>query len=108
MKRQSSVEAAVLMTLLLQNKKLAAAKNAGLLPEHFSSKKSRGVFKAILKVAKTGESVDLITVMDVLKKSKQFRSVGGTPYLLSLFKNLESTRDFSKHVRHLMKSTEVS
>ncbi|MBD3329690.1 replicative DNA helicase [Candidatus Dojkabacteria bacterium] len=55
-----------------------------LLPEHFYEERHNIVYSTILKLFQDGISVDIVTLSDELKRSKNLKKIGGRTYLTDL------------------------
>lgn len=68
----------------------------------FYSEKNKSVFKAIEKLYRENEPVDLKTVSNQLQKSKELEKVGGDYYLIQLTQKISSSAHLDYHSRILM------
>lgn len=94
-------EKSVLGALLLDRDAVVALVEF-LRPEHFYDEKHQKVFAAIIKLYQEREPVDVVTVTDSLKKSKDLKQVGGTEYLSDLV-NLVPTAAHAEHYGRLVR-----
>jgi len=73
-----------------------------ITPDHFYSDKNKRVFKAILDLFKKNDPIDLVTLVDRLKKNKDLVKSGGRDYITSLIEDLpiaENVRTYSSMVK---------
>lgn len=77
-------------------------KETSLSVEHFAEQKHRQIFRAMRDVDKSGEPVNMVTV--VTKLGSAIESVGGVEYLSRLAGSIPSTADFSSYQRLIYES----
>jgi replicative DNA helicase len=73
-----------LIGCMLIDKEAIISVSAWLLPEHFYDQRHQIVYGAILDLFNDGLPVDLITVVDKLKKERKLPAVGGRTYIAEL------------------------
>lgn len=76
-------EQAVLGAILIEADALTTVTEL-LIPHDFYRKTHQMIYEAILKVAESGEPVDLITVTSELQNAGQIEEIGGVAYLANL------------------------
>ena len=76
-------EQSVLGSILLDNEVLANIEGM-LVPEHFYKEGHRKVFRAIERLSKRGEPIDLVTLTEELRQSGELENIGSVPYLIGL------------------------
>lgn len=94
-------EKSVLGALLLDRDAVVAVVEF-LRPEHFYDEKHQKIFSVIINLYQDREPVDVVTVTDRLKKSKDLKTVGGSEYLSSLV-NLVPTAAHAEHYGRLVR-----
>ncbi len=80
-----------LLGCMLMDKDAIITVSAWLLPEHFYDQKHITIYSAILDLFNNALPVDLITVVDKLKKQKKLSSAGGTAYVADLVTTVATT-----------------
>lgn len=73
-----------LLGCMLMDKDAIITVSAWLLPEHFYAIKHQIVYSAILELFNNALPVDLVTIVDKLKKQKKLTAVGGAAYVSEL------------------------
>lgn len=73
-----------LLGCMLMDKEAIITVSAWLLPDHFYENKHILIYSAILDLFNNGLPVDLITVVDKLKKNKRLKEAGGATYVANL------------------------
>jgi replicative DNA helicase len=73
-----------------------------LRPQHFYKQGHSQIFSAMLDLYQEREPIDLVTVADELKKSKQLKNIGGSAYLSSLA-NKVPTAAHAEHYARIIK-----
>ncbi|MDZ7800463.1 MAG: replicative DNA helicase [Trueperaceae bacterium] len=76
-------EQSVLGSILLDNEMYATLEGT-LRPEHFYKESHRKVFRAIERLFKRSEPMDLVTLTEELRQSGELEDVGNVPYLIGL------------------------
>jgi len=77
------VEQSLLGCMLIDKESIISV-SAWLLPEHFYDQRHQLIYATILDLFNNGLSVDLVTIVDKLKKEKKLTNVGGRTYLAEL------------------------
>lgn len=73
-----------LLGCMLMDKDAIITVSAWLLPEHFYAIKHQIMYSAILDLFNNALPVDLVTIVDKLKKQKKLTAVGGAAYVSEL------------------------
>jgi replicative DNA helicase len=73
-----------------------------LSPEAFYKEAHQYIFEAILKLFRSSEPVDLLTVSSQLKKDEKLDMVGGDFYLISLTQRVSSSAHIEFHARIIL------
>ena len=73
-----------------------------LSPEAFYKEAHQYIFEAILKLFRSSEPVDLLTVSSQLKKDNRLDVVGGDFYLISLTQRVSSSAHIEFHARIIL------
>ncbi len=73
-----------LLGCMLMDKDAIITVSAWLLPEHFYAIKHQIIYSAILDLFNNALPVDLVTIVDKLKKQKKLTAVGGAAYVSEL------------------------
>jgi len=89
-------EQAVLGGMLLDNSTIHKIK-ALLTPDDFYRDAHRKIFNAIIGLNDEGIAVDLVTLVDKLKKSNHLDSIGGASYIASLFDLTPTAANIEHH-----------
>ncbi len=76
-------EQSVLGSILLDNETYAALEGM-LVPDHFYKEGHRKIFRAIERLFRRGDPMDLVTLTEELRQSGELESVGSVPYLIGL------------------------
>ena len=76
-------EQSVLGSILLDNEVYATLEGM-LQPEHFYKEGHRKIFRAITRLFRRGEPMDLVTLTEELRQSNELESVGSVAYLIGL------------------------
>jgi len=87
-------EQAVIGSILYEGELI---KETSLGTEHFADSKHRRIFKALREVDKSGEPINMVTV--VTKLGSAVESIGGVEYLSKLAGSIASTADFPSYQR---------
>ncbi|NNF02591.1 MAG: replicative DNA helicase [Bacteroidia bacterium] len=95
------VEEAVLGGLLLMPNSLADVVDK-LHPDSFYSEDHQEIYRAIHELYNTGQSVDILTVTEKLKKNGKLDFVGGTYKLTQLTNRVSSTANIEYHSRIIL------
>ncbi len=70
-----------------------------LKDEHFYKEQNGLIYKAIMSLAKASAPIDLLTVSQELKRTKELELVGGSFYISSLTNNIASSANIEYHAR---------
>jgi replicative DNA helicase len=76
-------EQSVLGSILLDNETYAALEGS-LRPEQFYKEGHRKIYRAIERLFRRGEPMDLVTLTEELRQSGELEAVGSVPYLIGL------------------------
>ncbi len=76
-------EQSVLGSILLDNDVFATLEGS-LLPEQFYKESHRTIFKAMDRLFRRGDPIDLVTLTEELRQAGDLESVGNVPYLIGL------------------------
>ncbi len=71
--------------------------NAILLPEHFYMPQHKAIFSAMLSMSTKGQSIDPITILEVLKQDGVYDDAGGKSYLMSLAQSVSSAANVESY-----------
>ena len=93
-------EMAVLGSMMMDRDALADALEI-LRPEHFYKEAHQVIFSAMKDLADRNQAVDIVTVVEELKRRKTLTKVGGEVYLAQL-ENKVSTAAHAKHYAELV------
>lgn len=80
-----------LLGCMLMDKDPIITVSAWLLPEHFFDVKHRIIYSAIIDLFNNALPVDLVTVVDKLKKQKKLTAAGGASYVAELMTTVATT-----------------
>ncbi len=83
-------EVSVLGSMLLDKDAVIAVAEF-LIPEHFYDSRHGKIYAAILTLFEQGLPIDLVTLSDKLKKSKDLKKVGGRAYLSDLVSSVPTS-----------------
>lgn len=96
-----NAEGAVLSAMLLEE--WATARGLELLrKEYFYKAAHRHIFQAIQELFNKNIEVDLITIIDELKKHDQFEKVGGAAYLTEISDIVSSSANLETHAQMVL------
>ncbi len=70
----------------------------GLREEHFFSETHRDIYRALRAVRDAGGSVDRITLVDELRRTRRLDAIGGKEYVLELVEEVRSLANVHRHV----------
>jgi replicative DNA helicase len=76
-------EASVLGSILLDNEVYAQIEGI-LMPEGFYKESHRKIYRAMERLARRAEPIDLVTLTEELRQSGELEAVGSVPYLIGL------------------------
>lgn len=96
-------EESVLGALLLDHDAIVAVAEL-LKPEFFYKDIHQSVFRAIIELYSQRSPIDIVTVSSQLKKNKDLKEVGGTPFLTQLAEAVPTSshvREYAKIVKDL-------
>ncbi len=92
------LEEAVLGALMLDNE--ALSDTIGILrPEYFYKMEHQKIFAAIIELFNESKPVDILTIIEQLKKSGDLESIGGAFYITQLTNNVASSANTEYHAR---------
>lgn len=94
-------EESVLGALLLDKEAISDVAEF-LRPQHFYKENHNKVFSAMLDLYQDREPIDLVTVAEKLKKSKQIKNIGGSAFLSDLA-NKVPTAAHAEHYARIIK-----
>lgn len=80
---------------------------AELNSDDFYKVANKIIFESAMKLHKQGLPIDTITLIQELRKEKQFEEIGGSDYILNLTINLSTTANLEYHIR-LLKDVSIS
>lgn len=92
------LEEAVLGALLLEKTAYQAIDNI-ISEEDFYSETHRSIFSAILKLVGKREPIDMLTVIEQLKRTGELDSIGGPVYIAQLTNKVASASHIEYHAR---------
>ena len=92
------LEEAVLGALMLDNEALSDT-NDILKPEYFYKMEHQKIFDAIIVLFNESKPVDILTIIEQLKKSGELESIGGAFYITQLTNNVASSANTEYHAR---------
>lgn len=96
-------EEAVLGAVLLEMSSLR--KVSGVLrPEHFYKHQHQLIFEAAIEMYKAGETIDMLTVVQRLRKSGNLENVGGPLTISQLTNKVSSTANIEVHSRVIVQT----
>jgi len=81
-----------------------------LKPKHFYEEKHGQIYEAVLTLFEDREPVDVVTVSEKLKQSKQLKRVGGSSYLTELVNRVPTSahaENYAKIVKNLATKREL-
>jgi len=76
-------EQSVLGSILLDNDVFATLEGT-LHPEHFYKESHRVIFRAMERLFRQGDPIDLVTLTEALRQASQLEAIGNVPYLIGL------------------------
>ncbi len=94
------IEEAVLGALLLEKDAFIRVSET-LKPTSFYVKGHELIYEAILELSRAGQSIDLLTVTEQLRKSQNLELVGGRTYIAALTMKVASTANLEYHAKIL-------
>ncbi|MBC8266480.1 MAG: replicative DNA helicase [Flavobacteriales bacterium] len=92
------LEEAVLGALMLDNEALSDTIDI-LKPEYFYKMEHQKIFDAIIVLFNESKPVDILTIIEQLKKSGNLESIGGAFYITQLTNNVASSANTEYHAR---------
>ena len=98
-------EIAVLGTLSCQNEAWELAK--GLTEDDFLIDSHKRIFACIRSRLSIGRPIDLILMMDAMKRQKELDAIGGAAYLAFLAEGIPRNFDITSHVVLLKEKAEL-
>jgi len=93
------LEEAVLGALMLEKDAYSIISEIILKPEYFYDKTHELIFKAIQNLSFQQKPIDILTVVDQLRKSGTLEAVGGTSYIAQLSQKVLSSAHVDYHAR---------
>jgi replicative DNA helicase len=93
-----ALEEAVLGAIMIDKDALAVVINI-LKPESFYKPQNQMIYKAMLGLFEKTQPIDLLTVHESLKKSKELENAGGVQYLVDLSNKVGSAANIEYHAR---------
>ncbi|MFH0764060.1 MAG: replicative DNA helicase [Candidatus Omnitrophota bacterium] len=97
-------EMAVLGSMLLDREAISQAVEM-LDPSHFYKEAHRRIFSAILKLFDENKGVDIVTLIEELKKSGALDEAGGPAYITMLSSNMPTAANFIHYARIVKEKT---
>ncbi len=96
--QNAEAETAVLGSMLLD--KEAIAKSIELLDENsFYSEANRNIFQAVVKLYDENEGVDIVTIIEELKKRNILDKVGGAAHITELANNIPTSANIEHYAK---------
>ena len=92
------LEEAVLGALMLDNEALSDTIDI-LKPEYFYKMEHQKIFDVIIILFNESKPVDILTIIEQLKKSGELESIGGAFYITQLTNNVASSANTEYHAR---------
>ena len=92
------LEEAVLGALMLDNEALSDTIDI-LKPEYFYKMEHQKIFDTIIILFNESKPVDILTIIEQLKKSGELESIGGAFYITQLTNNVASSANTEYHAR---------
>ena len=92
------LEEAVLGALMLDNEALSDTIDI-LKPEYFYKMEHQKIFDAIIVLFNESKPVDILTVIEQLKKAGELENIGGAFYITQLTNNVASSANTEYHAR---------
>ena len=92
------MEKSVLGALLLDRDAVVAVVEF-LRPEHFYEDKHQSIFSAIIDLYQEREPVDVVTVIQRLRKQKDLKEIGGAEYLAELVNRVPTAAHAESYAR---------
>ncbi|MET0793945.1 MAG: AAA family ATPase [Polyangiaceae bacterium] len=99
-------EAAVLSAAMLEPDTIPVAR-AILQPPHFYSDANGRIFGAILQLAASGKSTDVVMVSGLLRDTGRLDQVGGTPYLAQIVDATPAVANVATHAQRVFEKWRV-
>jgi replicative DNA helicase len=96
----AETEKTVLGGILVNNKNLNVVLSL-ISPEDFYKDANRLILERMTALVDKGQPIDLVTLVDGLKKAGQLEDVGGAPYIASLMDGVPKSLNIEYHVRIL-------
>ena len=92
------LEEAVLGALMLDNEALSDTIDI-LKPEYFYKMEHQKIFDAIIVLFNESKPVDILTIIEQLKKAGELENIGGAYYITELTNNVASSANTEYHAR---------
>lgn len=89
----------VILGAIMLEKPAIEAVNKFLRPDHFYSESHKEIYRAILALNANKNPIDMLTVVDVLRKTDKIEAVGGAYYISGLTSKVSSAANIEYHSR---------
>jgi len=96
--QNNEAEAAVLGAMLLDREAIAQAREH-LEDTAFYSETNKSIFRAIVKLYDSNEAVDIVTLVEELKKNKELDDVGGPAYITDLANSIPTAANIEHYAK---------
>ena len=96
------LEEAVLGAIMLEKSAFDSLVDTNLKPECFYVEAHQLIFKAMMDMQQRGIPIDILTVVEELKRKEQLDLVGGPYYVTKLTNSVVSTANIEAHARILL------
>ncbi|MDP8259366.1 MAG: replicative DNA helicase [Candidatus Aadella gelida] len=96
--QNNEAEAAVLGAMLLDREAIAQAIEH-LEDTAFYSETNKSIFRAIVKLYDSNEAVDIVTLVEELKKNKELDDVGGPAYITDLANSIPTAANIEHYAK---------
>lgn len=96
------LEEAVLGAIMLEKSAFDALVDTNLKPECFYVEANQIIFKAMMDMQQRGIPIDILTVVEELKRQEQLEFVGGPYYVTKLTNSVVSTANIDAHARIIL------
>lgn len=96
------LEEIVLGAIILESKCIELVCEIITTPDVFYKDLNRIIFKTILELRSKNVQVDMMTILEQLKKNNELELIGGNYYLIQLTMNVVSSANIESHCRILM------
>lgn len=102
--QQPELELAVLGAMLLDPVSVLNVSDLFPVPEVFYREENQAVYKSIVALNQAGSVVDILTVAEYLKKSGDYKRIGGAKFLASVASKISSSAHVEIHARILLEA----